>query len=144
MSNIQPRSDGEVLPAGVQVFRIGKNSQLSPAAVASGKASPEMFELSTDDKKEPVPRLSIWVEELTIADQAWAFLGCKPSYTVVACLRVDEIHQIKAPAGFSALRVEWEQSRTKDESGNDVTNRKPGAAGHCGIANLNQGTENKT
>lgn len=112
--------------------------------MAAGKASPEMFELSSEDKQAPVPRLSIWVEELTIADQAWAFLGSKPSYTAVACLNVDEIHQIKPPAGFNALRVEWEQSKTKDESGNEIPNRKPGAAGHCGIANLSQGADNKT
>jgi hypothetical protein len=144
MNYIQPGADGEVVAAGTLVFRVGKNAQLSPAAVADGKVSPEMFELSSKDKDLPIPRLSIWVEELTIADQAWAFLGCKPTYTVVACLNVDDIHQIHSPAGFMALRVDWEQSKTNDENGNEVPNRNPGAVGHCGIANLNQGADNKT
>lgn len=43
-----------------------------------------MFELSTEDKKSTGQRLSVWVEELTIADQAWGIMGAKPAYTLVA------------------------------------------------------------
>jgi hypothetical protein len=98
-----------------------------------------MFELSSEDKAALGQRLSIWVEELTIADQAWTFMGANPERTVVACLNVAAIHAIPAEPGFNSLRVEWEQALIDGGNGHKVPNTKPGAEGHAGIAGLNQG-----
>lgn len=143
MSNLRPGNDGDPLPRGTRIFRIGKETQLSPAALARGKALAEMFELSSEDKKARIPRLSVWVEELTIADQAWTFMGAKPANTVVACLCADDIRAIEPPPGFESLDVQWEQAMTDDGVGNQVPNRQPGVEGHTGIANLDQGGAGK-
>lgn len=89
-------------------------------------------------------RLSIWVEELTIADQAWGFMGAKPEHNVVACLSVDAIIAIPPQPGFDPLCVEWEEALTVDGDGNQVRNTRPGAEGHAGITGLNQGGDGKT
>jgi hypothetical protein len=43
--------------------------------VEDGRALPTFFELSSEDKKQPVPRLSVWVESLTTLAQAWVLVG---------------------------------------------------------------------
>lgn len=139
MCILSPGNDGDPLPNGTLVFRIGKNADLSPAALEQRKALPAMFELSSEDKASPGKRLSIWVEALTVADQAWDFMGANPERTVVACLSVDNIRAIPLQPGFASLQVEWEQALTDDGSGNQVPNTRPGAAGHAGVAGLNQG-----
>jgi hypothetical protein len=103
-----------------------------------------MFELSSEDKASPGKRLSVWVEELTIADQAWDFMGAKPESTVVACLDVGKIGAIPPEPSFTPLRVEWEQALMDDGSGIKVPNTQPGAEGHAGIAGLKQGGNGKT
>lgn len=139
MPALVPGNDGDLVPAGTLVFRVGRNTDLNPAALERRAALPIMFELSTSDKAAPIPRLSIWVEALTIADQAWDFMGSNPKRTVVACLSVDAIHAIPVPAGFIPLRVEWERAMVDDGNGNPVPNNRPGAEGHVGIAGMNQG-----
>jgi hypothetical protein len=134
-----PGNDGDPVPAGVKIFRIGKNTDLNPAAIERRQALAIMFELSTADKAAAVPRLSVWVEALTVADQAWDFMGSNPARTVVACLSVDKVSAIHAQPGFAALRVEWEQAMIDDGNGNKTPNIRPGAEGHAGIAGLNQG-----
>ena len=111
MATIRPGKDGDVLPVGTLIFRIGKNSDFSPAALEKRKALPVLFELSSEDKASLGQRASIWVEELTIADQAWDFMGANPARTIVACLNVDDVHAIPAQPGFSRLRCEWELGR---------------------------------
>jgi len=144
MSSRHPGKDGDSVPTGTLVFRIAKNVYLSPHALAQRRALPEMFELSSADKASPGKRLSVWVEELTIADQAWDFMGAKPDSTVVACLEVGQIEAISPQPSFTPLRVEWEQALMDDGSGNKVPNTKPGAEGHAGIAGLKQGGNGKT
>jgi hypothetical protein len=104
MCTLSPGNEGDPLPAGTLVFRIGKKAHISPAgleyALGHRKALSEMFQPSGDEK-----RLSVWVEELTIADEAWAFMGCKPANTVVACLTVDKIRAIVPQPPFIALDV---------------------------------------
>lgn len=143
MNILCPGDDGDLLPAGTLVFRIAENAEPSPAAIETGKASPMMFELSSADKKSPCQRLSIWVEQLTIADQAWGFLTRKPRQAIVLCLSVDEVHEIPAPVGLASLRVEWEKGFGLDQLGAEVPDTRPGASGHCGIAGLNQAKSNK-
>ncbi|MDZ4687480.1 MAG: hypothetical protein SH850_20605 [Planctomycetaceae bacterium] len=98
-----------------------------------------MFELSTEDKKTTPPSLSVWAEELTIADQAWDFMGAKPKNTVVACLSADDVRAIPVPPQFQQVNVVWEQAKRDDGDGNLIPNLAPGAEGHCGIIGLAQG-----
>lgn len=94
-----------------------------------------MFELSEMDKKSPGQRLSVWVEELTVPDEAWGFM-INPKYPTgfVLCLETDGIREIR-PADSRALDVEWERALTAEGKENTL----PGSAGHAGIAHLNQG-----
>ena len=94
-----------------------------------------MFKPSSDDEKSPGKRLSIWVEELTIADQAWTMMGSEPSKTVVACITVDQIRAVESPAPFHPLDVVWERALTREGQ----PNTHPGAEGHAGITGLLQG-----
>lgn len=143
MNTVPPGKDGDPVPTGTLVFRIAENTEPSPVAIETGKASPMMFTLTSADKNSRGQRLSIWVEELTIADQAWGFLQRKPRQAFALCLSVDEICKIPAPAGQTPLRVEWEQAVSQDETGAEVPDIRAGATGHCGIAGLNQGTDTR-
>ena len=139
MTAPQRGNDGDPVPAGVMIFRIGKNTDLNPAAIERREALAIMFELSTADKAAAVPRLSVWIEELTVTDQAWDFMGSNPARTVVACLSVGVVNAIPTQPAFAALRVEWEQAMVDDGNGNMIPNTRPGAEGHVGITGLNQG-----
>jgi hypothetical protein len=130
-----PGSDGEPLPAGTLVFRIGKGVHLNPEAIEKREALEIFFKPSSDDEKSPGQRLSIWVEELTLPDQGWDFTGRDPAKTVVACLNVDRIRSVVPPEPFDPLRVEWEQALLHD----GTPNTRPGSEGHCGIGGLLQG-----
>jgi hypothetical protein len=134
-----PRSDGEKVPAGTLVFRIGKKADPSPEALHQSKPPEILFKPSSEDEESPGKRLSVWVEELTIADQAWAFMGSNPAKTMVVCLNVDAIRAIQPPERMTPLDVEWEQARFA----NGTVNNLPGAEGHSGIAGLLQGGEGK-
>jgi hypothetical protein len=136
---LHPGSDGEPLPSGTLIFRIGRDVHLNSALRERGNVSPGIFELTQEDKNSPGTRLSVWVEELTIADQAWCFMGSKPKNTLVACLHSDRIREITPPEGFARLDVEWERALNPDGTVND----SPGAQGHSGISNLHQGGEGK-
>lgn len=136
---LHPGSDGEPLPLGTLIFRIGRDVHFNSALRERGDVSPGIFELTQEDKNSPGKRLSVWVEELTVADQAWCFMGSKPKNSLAACLHVDEIREINPPEGFARLDVEWEQALNPDRTVND----RPGAEGHSGISNLHQGGEGK-
>jgi hypothetical protein len=118
---------------------MGKNAHLSPEALEKKKPLEVMFKPSSRDEKSRGQRLSIWVEELTIADQGWAMMGSEPSNTVVACLNVDQIRAVESPAPFQPLDVVWEQALTEDGQ----PNTHPGAEGHAGITGLIQGGNGK-
>ena len=75
MTKPRPGSDGEPLPAGTLVFRVGKRADPSPEALKQKKPPEILFKPSSDDEESPGKRLSIWVEELTLPDQGWAFTG---------------------------------------------------------------------
>ncbi len=139
MHMLQPGSDGDPLPPHTLIFRIGSDAQVSDAAIERGEVPPGLFELSSDDKKSEGKRLSVWAEELTVADQAWDFMGAKPKNTLVACLNTDDARGIAPPAKLSGLDVQWEKAVLADGS----PNGRPGAAGHCGICNLDQDGGNK-
>ena len=139
MTKPRPGSDGDLLPAGTLVFRIGKRADPSPEALKQKKPPEILFKPSSDDEESPGKRLSIWVEELTLPDQGWAFMGCDPAKTMVACLNVDAIRAIQPPEPFDPLGAEWEQALLPDGSVNNL----PGAEGHAGITGLLQGGNGK-
>jgi hypothetical protein len=98
------------------------------------------FKPSSDDEESPGQRLSVWVEELTLPDQAWDFTGRDPQKAVVACLSVDDIRAVVPPEPFNPLDAEWEQARM--EVGG--ANTRPGSEGHAGISGLLQGGNGKS
>ncbi len=141
MSKLVTGCDGDSLPAGTLVFRIGEKADLNEEAIEQRKASEMFFKPSSRDEKSPGKRLSIWVEGLTIADQGWSIMGSDPAKTVVACLSVDDILAVVPPESLHALAPQWEQALLDDGS----VNTHPGAEGHAGIYGLCQGREkNKT
>ncbi len=70
MSILRPGKEGDPLPCGTIVFRISESRNVNFVAMEERRALPGMFELSTPEKKSKHKRLSIWAEELTVADQA--------------------------------------------------------------------------
>lgn len=135
MTMPQPGIDGEPLPAATLVFRIAKGVRLNSQALTKGDALEIFFKPSKDDEKSPGRRLSVWVEAMTLPDQAWEFADRDPAYTVALCLGVDDIRAVIPPEPFDPLDVEWEKAKLKDGS----DNTKPGAEGHAGITGLLQG-----
>lgn len=124
--------DGAPLPAGAVVFRLGK-------AASTGEMAADAFELSSADKEQSTPRLSVWDESRTTIAQATAMLSKPPS--VAGFLPVEEIRKLRPDPESQAilcLEVEWEKALEKDAAGVWVANEKPGHEGHCGIARLNQ------
>ena len=150
---LSPGPDGSPVPGGVVVFRKANQpdlTQLSPEflrQVEAGKAQPTFFTLSSEDEKQPVPRLSVWVEGLTTVPQAWVLVGGNTKRRWVLNLAVDGVRAVSATAvdRFPAtpnLDVQWERATALAEDGTRVEDNRPGWEGHTGIANLNSG--NKT
>lgn len=148
-----PGPDGSPIPGGVRLIRMANEpniAHLSPEAVqrvSEGKAIPAFFDLSSADKQQPVPRLSVWVEGLTSVAQAWVLVGASPARRWVVLLQADAVRSISAPSvdrlpPTPALDVHWERATTVTETGDRVLETRPGWEGHAGIAHLNKG--NKT
>ena len=115
--------------------------------IGEGRALSSFFELSSEDKKQLVPRLSVWVETLTTLAQAWMLVGAKPTRRWAVFLAVDGVNTIHAPAADAlpptqSLEVQWERATVLNDGGERVPETRPGWEGHAGIANLDKG--NKT
>lgn len=136
---LQPGEDGEPLPEATPVFRIAKNNEINDVAASGRRALEILFKPTSDDEKSPGQRLSIWVEEMTLPDQAWAIMGFDPKKTIVACLNSDDVMAVDAPEPFEGLRAEWEAALLTDGG----RNNQPGAEGHAGIHGLIQGGDGK-
>jgi hypothetical protein len=147
---LAPGPDGTPVPSGVRLIRMAnepKLANLSPEAVrraGQGKAIPSFFDLSSEDKKQPVPRLSVWVEGLTTVEQAWVLVGAAPTRRWVVLLRVEQVRATSAPAADSfpptpPPDVHWEPATTLSEDGQRVPETRPGWDGHAGIAGLGNG-----
>lgn len=115
--------DGSPVPDDLVNFR------LAPLT-SDGQMAPEHFELSSEDKKMAVPRLSVWVDGMTTLEQAHAMT--KHRYGLAGFLPVKSVNEMRPNPDDPAvknLRVEWE---TAEAAG------APGADGHSGIAGLDQ------
>lgn len=148
-----PGPDGAPVPESAVVIRMANQpalEHLSPEflrRVQAGQALPTFFALSTEDEKQPVPRLSVWVERLTTVVQAWVLVGSNPKRRWVLFLAVDGVRGVSATPvdQFPAtphLDVQWERATVLAADGSRVEDYRPGWEGHAGIANLNCG--NKT
>ena len=129
--------DGSPVAGELWVMRIGERVVVNQVAKESRKAPEGMFILTSEDKASAVPRLSVYVEVLTIADQIWAILGGKPKYTVVACGRVGDITGIETFDDVARQSIRHEVHWDPAES------TLPGAEGHCGISNLHHSNKSR-
>jgi hypothetical protein len=150
---IAPGPDGTPIPSGLRLIRMAndpKLTNLSPEALRlanEGKAIPSFFDLSSEDKKQPVPSLSVWVEALTPVSQAWILVGANPNRNWVVYLQADKVRAIFAASADKlpptpSLDVHWERATVPNGSGERVPDMRPGWEGHAGIINLDKG--NKT
>ena len=150
---LTPGPDGSPVPAGVRLIRLANEPRwenLSPEAVRQvrdGKALPMFFELSSEDKRQLVPRLSVWVDGLTTVAQAVVLLGATPDRRVVLFLNADEVRTVFAPGidrlpSTPPLDIHWERATKLSETGDRVNEMRLGWEGHAGITNLDCG--NKT
>jgi hypothetical protein len=148
-----PGPDGAPVPGGLRVIRMAnepKVENLSPEfvrRVQEGKALPSFFELSSEDKLEAVPRLSVWLEPLTTVAQAWVLVGANVRRRWVLFLEVDRVREVRAPANNQlsetpCLDVVWERATVPLDTGERVPETRAGWEGHAGIPNLDCG--NKT
>jgi hypothetical protein len=108
---------GEPVPSEEEVFRL---SFLS----SDGKISPEAFELSSADKQQTPPRLSVFARSRTTPAQAWEITSRNPRFISVARLATSRLRQI-------ALEVRWDP----------ITSSLPGADGHAALLGLDRGNK---
>ena len=150
---IAPGSDDSPVPDGVRLIRMAnepKVANLSPEMVRrvqQGQALPSFFDLSSEDKKQPVPRLSVWIVSLTSVAQAWTLVGSNPTRRWVVRLEADRVRRIFAATADQllptpALDIHWERATTVIDAGDRVPEFRPGWEGHAGVTNLERG--NKT
>lgn len=128
---IAPGAEGAPLPQEAEVFRLCK-------ATNDGKLAPEAFHLSSGDKAQPVPRLSVWETTNTTLEQADVATSGKNA--LAGFLRVADVRQLRPDPdheGLVHLDVEWERAKELVE-GEKVISTKPGAMGHSGITRLDQ------
>jgi hypothetical protein len=148
-----PGPDGSPIPVGIRLIRMAnepKVAHLNSEAVRrvnDGKALPSFFGLSSEDKKQLVPRLSVWIEQLTSVEQVWVLVGANPSRRWVVRLDSENIRRIFATQvdrhpPTPVLDIHWERATTVNEIGDRVEETRPGWEGHAGITNLDKG--NKT
>jgi hypothetical protein len=122
---ILPQDDaslGGTVPDGEDLMRLTVPSK-------DGKVSPGAFELSSSDKAQNPPRLSVFAASRTTPDQAWQIMGKKPTYSIVARLTAEQIRSIRLvsqKAEEPELDVRWDRIETS----------LPGADGHAGLLGL--------
>jgi hypothetical protein len=121
----------EPLPADTIVLRASK---LPPDYQAERPLSREAFnfQLSTSDKLQPVPKLSVYVHVLTTEAQACALVGDGTTHRLIVRLSVSAIRAIDVEG--HCLDALWDEA-IRDDGTPDT---RPGAEGHAGIAGLHR------
>jgi hypothetical protein len=136
MDKPQSGRTGEPLPSGEWVLRLAVASK---DFLETGQVSPEAFALSTEDRRDDPPRLSVWAERLTRPEQAWHLLGEKPNYRLIVRLNVDTIRALRPSPDtpeLPGLDVQW-HSLQNDDGRPDT---RLGAEGHAGLVGLHSGS----
>ncbi len=147
---ILPGTAGSEVPGAIDVLRLANEpteARMSPQAIRTvmehRRALPDFFELSTKDRKQSSPSLSVWVEALTSVEEAWKLVGSVRRRRIVLKLAVDAIRSIRLEAAdpaHSGVDVVWEPATIIDNRGNRLPDFRPGAEGHAGITQLDEGT----
>ena len=99
---------------------------------SDGRISPEAFELSSSDKRQNPPRLSVYAASRTTPQQAWEIGNRNPRFVAVARIATSDVRQLRPDSDRSDIRpfdVRWDR----------LTEQRPGADGHAGIIGLDQG-----
>ena len=146
--------NGSPVPAGVRLIRLANEPRLenlSPEAIrqtTEGKALPSFFAFSSEEKKQPIPRLSVWVDGLTTVVQAVVLLGATPERRVVLFLNADDVRTVFAPGidkfpSTPPLDIHWERATNLSETGDRVNETRPGWEGHAGITSLDCGNKSQ-
>ena len=136
-TELLPGDDGESLPAGEKVLRLGKQT---PEFLKHGRPSRLAFTPTSEDKASANPRVSVYAERLTTPGQAQALSAKPDEYTVAFRLGVDAIRALRPDpdhAEVGGLDVQWEKA-LRQEAGTFVANSRPGASGHAGISGLHR------
>jgi hypothetical protein len=89
------------------------------------------FQLSVQDKQQPVPKLSVYAQGLTTEEQVCAFIGDGSTHRLIARLNVASIRRIGSEDN-AALDVVWDDALLPDGS----PDTRPGSLGHAGIVGL--------
>ena len=113
MTILRPGCDGDTLPANTLVFRIGRKPNSTPEALEKKRAMEVMFKPLSLEEQSLGQRLSVWVEELTLPDQAWAFMDAtrrRPSSHVSASMPYEQFSPPRA-SGHSTLNGKGLESR---------------------------------
>ncbi|MGL6075067.1 MAG: hypothetical protein ACRC8S_12985 [Fimbriiglobus sp.] len=97
--------------------------------LASGEVLARCFELSSQDRLETPPCLSVWDEIYTSVQQAWRFRGSDPEVFLLIRLAVAGVREIEVHTKLDVIYRELH-----------LENR-PGAEGHCGVLNLDLGSK---
>jgi hypothetical protein len=138
MRRLRPGPDGEPLPSGEWVIRLAALPKDFPE---TGKVNEAVFELSTEDKNERNPRLSVWASGLTTERQAWVLTGSKPKLELVVRLNVDEVRALRPSADAPqtpTLDVQWAPLEMSDADGKPIPDTRAGAEGHAGVSGLHR------
>jgi hypothetical protein len=139
---VRPGIEHEPVGSGLTVLRFWSVNGLNDEAlrlVSEGKAQPTMFALSEVERRLTIQSLSVWVEAVTPARQAWRLSGAKLHMRVRLQLDSDAIRMIQiSPA--QSLDVVWEQAMIDLPDGIAIPDTRPGAEGHAGIRHLEKGT----
>jgi hypothetical protein len=134
-SNLSRGTQDEPLSDNITVLRACRlpSDYLNRAPVRSDFD----FSLSSRDKEQPVPKLSVYVEGLTTPEQAYALVGDGTTHRLIAFVAVEAIQNISFQG--HRLQAVWDDPILDDGS----PDRRPGAEGHAGITGLRpKGMEN--
>ena len=135
MSELRPGNDGEPLPDGEWVSRTWKRKFISK----DGAIGELLFMPTTEDKKDPRHRLSVWVERLTTEENAFLLSNTTSAEAILVRLNVDDVRGIRPqPDSIDVphLQAEWHPLIHPDGKGGSIPDTRPGASGHSGIRDL--------
>lgn len=139
---IRPGEENEPIAAGLSVLRFWSVGGLNDEALqlaTKGKAQPTMFAFSDVERRLPIQSLSVWVEAVTPAPQAWQLSGSKPLTRILLHLTSDAIRQVLVTPD-QGLDVVWERAVIDQPDGSAIPDTRQGADGHAGVRHLEKGS----
>ncbi len=98
----------------------------------AGEINELQFKPSSDDRKDPKHRLTVWAERLILDEHICALSNNDPAESIIARLNVDDIRALRpepSTPDIPHLEVEWHEDP------------RPRAEGHAGIRDLLEGSK---